>query len=75
MARMTKAEKQRIIAEREARHAAAIAIVREGKCPKCGSAIRRNLSMAGWYQCEQFGAETHRKRPQDPPCGWQIFTE
>lgn len=75
MARMTKAEKQRIIAEREAKYAAARAIVREGKCPKCGSAIRRNLSMAGWYQCEQFGAETHRKRPQDPPCGWQIFTE
>lgn len=75
MARTSKAEMARIKAEREARHEAARAIVSKGKCPQCGSKLRRNLSLAGWWQCEQFGADTHRARPDESPCGWQIFTE
>lgn len=50
-------------------------IVVTGKCPKCGSSLRRNWSMAGWWQCEQLGAESHRKRPDEPSCSWQGFTE
>jgi hypothetical protein len=50
-------------------------IVAAGKCPACAAGIRRNLSLAGWYQCEQFGAEGFRKDPTKPPCTWQGFTE
>lgn len=50
-------------------------IVATSKCPKCGSALRRNWSLTGWWQCEQNGAETFRKRPADPACSWQGFTE
>ena len=58
-----------------ARLAESRAIVATGECPLCGSALRRNLSMAGWWQCEQLGADTHRARPNDAPCSWQTFTE
>ena len=51
------------------------AIVAAGKCPICGARIRRNLSIAGWYQCEQLGAEGFRKDPTKPSCSWQGFTE
>lgn len=56
-------------------HAETQAVVTSGICPQCGSKIRRNLSLTGWYQCEQFGAETHRKDPNKPSCSWQGFTE
>jgi len=51
------------------------AIVQTGKCPDCGSGLRRNLSLAGWWQCEQYGAESFRARPQEPSCNFQTFTE
>jgi hypothetical protein len=50
-------------------------IVATGKCPKCGSALKRNFSLTGWWQCEQNGAEMFRKRPDEPSCSWQGFTE
>lgn len=50
-------------------------VVASGKCPDCGSGLRRNLALTGWWQCEQYGAESHRSRPNDPPCSWQGFTE
>lgn len=50
-----------------------LAIVATGKCPLCGSALKRNYSITGWWMCEQTGAETFRARPQDPPCSWQVF--
>ena len=56
-------------------HEEARAIVATGKCPHCGSGLRRNLSITGWWTCEQFGAETHRARPNDPDCSFQTFTE
>ena len=46
--------------------------VQTGICPTCGSKLIRNLSLTGWYQCEQVGAETHRARPQDAPCNFQF---
>lgn len=50
-------------------------IVATGKCPECGSGLRRNLSLTGWWQCEQLGAENFRKDPAKPSCSWQGFTE
>ena len=60
---------------REAFYAAARATVATGQCPTCGSRLRRNSSMTGWFQCEQYGAVTRRARPNDPPCNWQTCTE
>lgn len=48
-------------------------IVASGKCPHCGSKLKRNLSLSGWWQCEQYGSEQFRARPQDPACSWQGF--
>ena len=50
------------------------AIVDSGKCPDCGSGLRHNNSMLGWWQCEQYGAEGFRARPNDPACSFQTFT-
>jgi|GEM_PF-1369422 len=58
----------------ERRYAEARAIVAIGVCPDCGAKIKQNLSITGWYQCEQYGAVTHRKNPNKPSCGWQTFT-
>lgn len=51
------------------------AVVASGKCPTCGAGLRRNLSLTGWWQCEQLGAEGFRKDPTKPSCSWQGFTE
>jgi hypothetical protein len=63
----------------QARIAAAMretrSIVLAGKCPKCGSALRRNNALAGWWQCEQLGAEGFRADAAKPSCDWQGFTE
>lgn len=79
---MTLEEKRKRAAERKARderiakaQAETRAVVATGVCPTCGSRLRRNSSIAGWWQCEQLGAETHRARPNDKPCSWQGFTE
>jgi len=58
----------------ERRYVKARAIVAKGVCPSCGAKIKQNLSITGWYQCEQYGAVTHRKDPSKPSCGWQTFT-
>ena len=75
MARLTKAAKMAEKAKREARLAEAVAVVRSGKCPQCGSGLRRNLALAGWWQCEQYGAEGFRKDATKPACSFQTFTE
>mgnify|MGYP001612573920 FL=1 len=62
-------------AKRDASLAEARRIVATGKCPTCGRPLRRNLSMTGWWQCEQLGAETHRADPLLPSCNFQTFTE
>lgn len=51
------------------------AVVSAGKCPCCGSKVVRNLSLTGWWQCEQYGSEQFRARPEEDPCSWQGFTE
>ena len=50
-------------------------IVLSGKCPLCGGGLRRNNALAGWWQCEQFGAEKFRKDASRPSCNWQGFTK
>lgn len=52
-------------------------VVATGTCPQCGSRLRRNLSLAGWWQCGRLGADTHRE-PEfrgQPTCNFQTFTE
>ncbi len=70
-----KAEKAAHIARMAALHAAAQAVVKTGKCPCCGAGLRRNLSLTGWWQCEQYGSEGFRKDSSKPACSWQAFTE
>lgn len=62
-------------AHMDALQAEARKVVETGTCPRCGSGLRRNLAIAGWWTCEQRGAVTHRARPQDPECNFQTFTE
>lgn len=68
-------EAEREAAAHRARLDAARAIVATGRCPSCGSPLRRNTSLAGWWMCAQGGAESVRLRPAEPPCSWQTFTE
>jgi len=72
-------EKKAARAESDARIAAAQAgtraIVAAGVCPCCKAGLRRNLSIAGWWQCEQYGAPGFRKDSSKPACNWQGFTE
>lgn len=69
------AERAAAQARIEKAHAEARAIVATGKCPDCGAALRRNLSLTGWWQCSQFGAEGFRADASKPSCSFQTFTE
>ena len=75
MPRMMKAEREKIRREHQERLAEARRIVATGKCPMCGEVLRRNSSMAGWWQCAQSGAEQFRKDPSKPSCNWYTFTQ
>jgi ribosomal protein L37AE/L43A len=72
---MTAAERRAQQIRRAAALAETEAVVARGKCPQCGSGLRRNLALSGWWQCEQYGATSYRARPDDPSCSWQGFTE
>ena len=58
----------------EQEHADTCVIVKSGKCPICGGSLRRNWSIAGWWQCAQLGAVGFRRDPFRPSCSWQGFT-
>jgi len=47
--------------------------IADGKCPRCGRGLRRNLAITGWIQCEQFGAEGFRADDSQPSCSFQTF--
>jgi len=70
-----KAERQASADRMAAAKAEARAVVSSGKCPDCGAPLRRNLSLAGWWQCSQYGAVGFRADSNKPACGWQGFTE
>lgn len=73
--RRERARARKASAERIAQQQAETrAVVATGKCPQCGRGLRRNLSLTGWWQCEQLGAEGFRKDPNAPACSWQGFT-
>lgn len=69
------AERAAARARMEAAQAAARAVVAAGKCPQCGRKVRRNNALAGWWMCEQRGAEGFRADANAPACEWQGFTE
>jgi hypothetical protein len=69
-----KAEQKRTDDRLKEIHEESIRIVTAGKCPECGDALKRNLSIAGWYQCVQLGAEGFRKDASKPSCRFQCFT-
>lgn len=76
MTRKEKAAARKASQERIARaQADTRMIVETQECPLCGSRLRRNLSLTGWWQCEQFGAVGFRARSNEPACDWQGFTE
>lgn len=62
-------------ARMEAARLEAQKIVATGKCPCCGRGLKRNWSMAGWWQCVQFGAVGFRQDASQPSCTFQTFTE
>jgi len=70
-----KIAREKYAVERAARYAEVSKIVQTGKCPDCGGQLKRNLSLTGWWQCEQLGAVGFRKDPNAPSCGFQVFTE
>lgn len=74
--RAARREAARASQERMAAARAEVAqVVAGGRCPRCGSGLRRNRSLSGWWQCEQYGAETFRARAADAACLWQGFTD
>lgn len=82
MAKLTLEEKRARRADNTARaariaaqQAETRAIVAKGACPHCGRVLRRNLSLTGWWQCSQLGAEGFRADASKPSCSWQGFTE
>lgn len=71
---MSKIERRAREARIEKAKAEVRAVVATGRCPICGAAVKRNLSLTGWWQCEQLGAVGFRADPNKPSCNWQGFT-
>ena len=68
-----KAARASVRAKRLTRAQENLVHVRRGTCPDCGAKLRRNLSMDGWYQCEQLGAPGFRADAEKPHCDFQFF--
>lgn len=65
------------VARMDALHAKARAIVSTGKCPDCGSPLRANISLTGWWTCSAGGSKDFRAAGFEnaPACLFQTFTE
>ena len=52
-------------------------IVSTGRCPDCRSPLKRNLALAGWWQCVCYGRADFRPAEyrEAPSCHFQTFTE
>lgn len=81
MTNLTMSRKEKIAANKahaarmNALRDAARVVVATGKCPECGANIHRNLSIAGWWQCDRSGSASFRRDNTGAHCGWQTFTE
>lgn len=62
-------------ARMESLQSAARAVVANGKCPDCGAGIHRNITIAGWWQCDRSGSASFRRDNTGAHCSWQTFTE
>jgi hypothetical protein len=71
---MTRTDRKAQAARIAASKAEAQRIVATGQCPTCGQPLRRNLALAGWWQCSGYGAEGFRVAGATP-CHFQTFTE
>lgn len=74
---MSRKEKAAHQARMNALHEEAQGHVNRGTCPCCGTALRRNLALTGWWQCGAYACEAMRE-PQFrglPSCSFQCFTE
>lgn len=60
-------------ARADKRRQEAAEVIKSGHCPTCGAVLRRNLSLTGWYQCSQLGADGFRADSSKPSCDFQIF--
>ena len=58
-------------------HAEALRIVATGVCPQCGTPLRRNNALAGWWQCGAYATPSFRlpEHRNLPSCSFQCFTE
>lgn len=72
---MTRKERQAQKERREAIQESSRKIVISGKCPYCGSPLRRNMALSGWYQCGQYGADGWRMDNSKPSCSFQCFID
>lgn len=75
--RFGKTPKVLVALEREVRCEQNREIVRAGKCPDCGSPLKRNNSLAGWWQCVAYAVPYMREAQYRalPNCSFQCFTE
>lgn len=74
---MTKAQRNEHKAKMARIHAEAQQIVASGKCPDCGSGLRRNITLTGWWQCGCYGTDAFRSPEYrgKTSCNFQCFTE
>lgn len=76
-----RAQRRAAMKARNERIAKAQAEMREhvarGTCPDCGSELKRNSSMSGWWQCARYGSDAFREPKYRglPSCSFQGFTE
>lgn len=70
-----RAEREAQKARLEAARAEARRVVATGACPRCGSKLRYNGSLTGWWQCSQYGSEGFRADGTRASCPFQCFTE
>lgn len=69
--RITKAQKKAEKLARATRNAKDLEVAANGKCPRCGTALRQNLSLFFWYQCEASGDRRAPEFAGLPKCGYQ----
>jgi len=75
MARKTKRQLHR--EKMDKIHAENQAIVATGVCPQCGTGLKYNSAITGWWQCGAYGGPSFRKPEHKdlPKCSFQCFTQ